>query len=119
MNEEDELITESGGFTENCLRVFELTTVMAIVVCVILVCGYEIFWICTGGTWKDAHSRFQDVLTRMDAHWKLGIVLLIPLFYRTIRDFLERAEQAFGINAPRLPKAINQSPIPQAKEKES
>jgi hypothetical protein len=117
-DEEEQISSESISSFEKWLKALEFTTVVAIVTCALLVCGYEIFWICTGGTWNDAHLRFQDALTRMDTHWKLGIVLLIPLFYRTIRDFLERAEKAFGIDAPRIPKTISLSSAPQSSDKE-
>lgn len=39
----------------------------------------------------------EDALKLLDQHWKGSLVLLIPLFYRPIRKFLEQTEEAFGM----------------------
>ena len=40
-------------------------------------------------------------LRALNENWKVSLLLLIPLFYRTVRTFLERVEKAWGIEAPR------------------
>jgi hypothetical protein len=41
-----------------------------------------------------------DWITKIAANWKAVILLLIPLFYRTVRIFLEQVEEAFGMKRP-------------------
>jgi hypothetical protein len=51
----------------------------------------------------------------LNGNWKIGLLLLIPLFFRTVRTFLERAEKFAGIEAPRAPAAVHPAkpnPIP-------
>jgi hypothetical protein len=43
------------------------------------------------------------VLTGLNVNWKLGFLLLIPLFYRTIGEVLERIEE--GPGGTKFPKA--------------
>jgi hypothetical protein len=48
-------------------------------------------------------------------NWKIGLLLLVPLFYRTVRAFLERVEEFMGMKAPRTPilpstTAVQQNP---------
>lgn len=90
----DEPKKDSLAWADSCFRYLEACTVIGIVVLAASACGYELFWIVTGGAWRDAHARFADALTQVDAHWKIGLALLIPLFYRTIRQFMEEMEEA-------------------------
>lgn len=95
---EKDLLSWADGW----LKRLEVLTVIGIVVCAGLALCYEIFWIVTGGSWVDAHARFRDALTQADTHWKLGFALLIPLFYRTIRKFMEEMEEApLGFKRPK------------------
>jgi len=38
-----------------------------------------------------------DLLIAMSQNWKAFLILLIPLFYQTIRKFLEEVEEAYGM----------------------
>ncbi len=62
-------------------------------------------WVLKGPEYLSRQSRLQAILTMLSENWKIGLVLLIPLFYRTIRGFLERAEKFAGITAPHAPVA--------------
>lgn len=88
---------ESPFWPDGLFKLLEACTVFLIVLLAVAATIYEIIWICTGGTWSDAHTRFQDALTRFDNHWRLGLALLVPLFYRTIRTFLEQVKEFMGM----------------------
>ena len=90
----DEPQKDSLTWAESCFRYLEVCTVIGIVLLAASACVYEIVWIITGGSWLDAHARFRDALAQVDAHWKIGLALLIPLFYRTVRQFMEEMEEA-------------------------
>lgn len=59
------------------------------------------------GAWclimPEANGRQARILALMKGindNWKAALVLLVPLFYRTIRIFLEQAEEAMGVKRP-------------------
>lgn len=109
-------------FFDGSLRIVEFLTVIGIAIVILLVAFSEGYWILWGALGSDRQSRLQSVLSLLNGNWKIGLLLLIPLFYRTIRAFLERAEEFAGIKAPREALAMgrakpNPQPEPQAKEK--
>jgi hypothetical protein len=88
---------ESG--TDKALRFGEACIVLSITFLVLLVVGYGLFWL----VWCDQPTRSVRMvgLTKaLNDNWKVTLILLVPLFYRTIRLFLERVEKAFGMEAP-------------------
>jgi CMP-N-acetylneuraminic acid synthetase len=66
---------------------------------------YETYCVLFGSPPSDRQMRMQNALTMLNGNWKIGLLLLIPLFYRTVRAFLQRAEEFAGIKAPREPVA--------------
>src|SRR5579862_4306304 len=84
-------------WAEGFLKLLEAFTVVLIVLLAFAATIYEIIWIRTGGSWSDTHARFRDALTQVDSHWRLGLALLVPLFYRTIRTFLEQVKEFMGM----------------------
>jgi hypothetical protein len=41
-----------------------------------------------------------DWIASVAANWKAVVLILIPLFYRAVRTFLEQVEEAFGMKRP-------------------
>ncbi len=76
-------------WADACFKWVEACTVIGIVVLALAGILYELFWIVTGGSWADAHGRFRDAVRGVDTHWKLALILAVPLFYRTTRKFLD------------------------------
>lgn len=51
-------------------------------------------------------SQQKDVIGFVSQNWKIVLILMIPLFYQTVRTFLEEVQEAWGIK--RTPKqALN------------
>jgi hypothetical protein len=96
---------------DRCLKFLEFLTVAGLAVVVITIAIYETCWVLWGHLPSDRQTRMQDALTVLNGNWKIGLLLLVPLFYRTIRVFLERVEKFAGMEAPRKPVAIS-SPKP-------
>ncbi len=103
---------------EEWLTHFEVFTVFSILLVAVLSVLHEIWWRVCGGPWPEGHARFGNALGQLDSHWKLALGLLVPLFYRTIRQFLQEAENIFGVNRPKRPKSdqdLKQEELPKGK----
>jgi hypothetical protein len=55
-----------------------------------------------------AHS--MELVKGLNDNWKAALILLVVLFYRTVRMFLEQAEEAFGVKR-RLPGEPREEPF--------
>jgi len=44
-----------------------------------------------------ASQAERDLIVKIGDNWKTVLILLIPLFYRTVRTFLEEVHEAFGM----------------------
>jgi hypothetical protein len=75
------------------LSVVEPLVVLAITV-VIFYIGY---WVVFGPEQNAHQMQFKELIKEVDENWKAGLLLLLLLFYRTVRVFLEQAEEAFGV----------------------
>ncbi len=91
---------------ERCLKALEFITVAGLAIFISSVAIYLGGWVIWGSLPADRHTRTSQALSMLNENWKIGLILLIPLFYRTIRAFLERAEEFAGIKAPRQPVAL-------------
>lgn len=86
-------------FLDRCVSYGEALIVVFLVVAIISTIFAEALWIL----WADAEcrqERFAQVLKTLNENWKVGLVILIPLFFRAIRAFLERLEEIGGMKAP-------------------
>jgi hypothetical protein len=83
-----------------CLAVVEPLVVLAIAI-VILYLGYGAVFQPQGSSMG---ASLKELIEEINDNWKAGILLLIVLFYRTVRTFLEQAEEALGVKRklPRL-----------------
>jgi hypothetical protein len=92
----------SDRFSDKLLRLGEVCVVLSITFVVLLMVTYGLFWL----VWCDQQTRairLAGIAKVLNDNWKVSLLLLIPLFYRTIRVFLERVEEAWGMKAPRRP----------------
>jgi hypothetical protein len=76
-----------------------------------------LYWVVFGAdaqTRLDAvHVRLVEVLKQGHENWKVGLLLLIPLFYRPVRMFLLLVEEAWGVKTgPRTPGKQQTRPNP-------
>lgn len=70
-------------------------------------------WIVCGIWSQDqtAGQRLEVIIAALNDNWKVGLLVLIPLFFRPIRMFLERVEEAWGMKAPKGQRAAKAEPI--------
>ena len=76
-----------------CLAVVEPLVVLAIAT-VILYLGYGAVFQPQGNAMGPS---LKELIEEVNDNWKAGVLLLIVLFYRTVRTFLEQAEEALGV----------------------
>jgi hypothetical protein len=94
------------SFVEGCTLVVITLAIYAAVI-------YTVYWIIYGGRSEDTHARFVIAVAELDERWKVGLLLLLPLFYRPIRKFLLLLEQAWGLKTgPRAPRGTETKPNP-------
>lgn len=87
------------NFLNWLLTVLELLIVLAIV----LVIGYAI----VSFLWGDSQVRVVLLMVAINENWKAALILLIPLFYRPIRIYLEQLDKGpFGMQ--RRPAPVEQ-----------
>ena len=89
---------------DRVLKFLEVVIVLVLAVVILAVTGYEIVWVFRGNQWP-SQVRLEAALKALNENWKVVLLLLVPLFYRTIRGFLERVEEFAGAKAPRIPKS--------------
>jgi uncharacterized membrane protein YfcA len=78
---------------------------------------YSAYWLIWGPEHSSQQARIAQAMKMMHDNWKAGLILIVPLFYRTIRGFLERVEEFAGAKAPRRPKSTlpeKANPIPES-----
>ena len=97
---------------DRVLLCIEVTMVLVLAIAILAGAVYEAIWILCGDP-KGRHLQLEATLKTLNENWKAGLLLLIPLFYRTIRGFLERVEEFAGAKAPRKPKStLEETPNP-------
>jgi hypothetical protein len=94
---------------DRLLECLEVATVVIIALAIAGAIAYESVWIIYCPTLRQA--RLTTALETLNANWKAALILLVPLFYRTIRGFLERVEEFAGAKAPRKSKYIPQEDV--------
>lgn len=92
----------------------EIITVAIIAIGVALLIGYEIFWVAWPASTTPQY-RIEAVLRALNENWKAGLLLLIPLFYRTVRTLLERIRKVPGFEIS-LPTEAEKEPNPPRKQ---
>ncbi|MBV9779308.1 MAG: hypothetical protein JOY62_04975 [Acidobacteriaceae bacterium] len=78
--------------SDNFLKHVELISVSIVALSLWFAAIFSFVWILFG-TGGDQQTRLARVIKGMNVNWKIGLLLLIPLFYRTVREILERMEE--------------------------
>jgi hypothetical protein len=68
-----------------------------IVLVITLLVFYSTCWLVFGNEHDEHRVRLIGLMKDLNDNWKAGLLLLLLLFYRTVRVFLEQAEEAFGV----------------------
>jgi hypothetical protein len=108
-------------FLDRCVSCGEAVIVLSLLLVIVSAIFFETVWILWPGS--DHQTRFNQVLKNLNDNWKVGLVVLIPLFFRAIRAFLERLEEVGGVKAPHKtktsdPKKEQKDETEQKQEKE-
>ena len=74
------------------LSVLEPLIVVALTVVITLATYWLIF-----GPQAQNNQRITGVVKLLNDNWKAGLLLVVLLFYRTVRTFLEQAEELFSV----------------------
>ena len=87
------------GFRPACLwcasfvlGLVELSTVLGIF---LLTC-YITYWIVFGSLISEEHLRMVTLLETLANNWPAALILIVPLFYRPLRKFLEELDEFAG-----------------------
>ncbi len=78
---------------DRTLKACEALLVIFLTVALLGFIVYQITWIITACP----QERIKSTFTMLNENWKVGLLLLVPLFYRTIRMFLERVRKFLGM----------------------
>ena len=104
--------TTKEPIIDRILRIIELAMVLVLVLGIMVVALYELYWVCLGDSASLRHARLAIVIRELNDNWKPGLLILVPLFYRTVRTFLEQVEEAFGMKRSLdLKKGTGDSPV--------
>jgi hypothetical protein len=68
---------------------------------IIWLIGYGVILLFSAS--ESQHAQIVTIIKVLNDNWKAGLILLLVLFYRTIRIFLEQAEQLWGVKKQQLP----------------
>ena len=101
--------------SDSYLRALEVITVSIVVFSIWLTIGFAVLWIAFG-IGDGQRGKLAQVLQGVNLNWKICLLLLIPLFYRTCRDILERI--VTGPLGTKFPKAKQTTDTVEAEEEE-
>ncbi len=94
---EAEVPSSTAPWANRILSTIEVVTVVLLAIAIFFAIFCQVFWIVFGTDVQPLHARLSDVAKSLIENWKAGLLLLIPLFYRSIRSFLERVEEFAGM----------------------
>jgi len=79
-------------------------SIVELVIVLIIACltGFAVYCFLSG---SGQQTRFISLMEAIEKNWKAALILLIPLFYRPVRTFLEQLEKAWGLER-RKPASI-------------
>jgi hypothetical protein len=90
-----DLEAKSDTFAERCegyLESLEVPFVFLILVLIFLFLIGELAWILWSMNGAVRQCRLLEVICMLDSHWKICLVILVPLFFRPVRIFLLKLE---------------------------
>ncbi len=80
-------------YMDRALKACEALIVISLTVVLLGFVVYQIVWIMAGCVQERINSTFK----MLNDYWKVGLLLLVPLFYRTVRMFLEKVRKFLGM----------------------
>lgn len=89
-----------------------LLAVIEPLIVIVSAIGYGGYWLAFGPETDPRHARMLALLTAVDENWKVVVLLAVPLFYRTVRRFLEQVEELWGVKRPRRVAQVERAPNP-------
>jgi len=93
---------------DRALKTCEALIVICLTLALLGFISYQIAWIVKG----PHQERIKSTVAMLNENWKVGLLLLVPLFYRTVRMFLERVRKFLGMET-RDPDEISTEPNPE------
>jgi hypothetical protein len=99
--EEDAILGMPPAF--RYLFYVELIFVGLIAIVSIAAILYSIIWVICG-LWPEVHERLVSDLKQANAAWKVGLLLLVPLFFRPVFKFLIFLREVRGMKSGLEPK---------------
>jgi hypothetical protein len=105
------------GF-DRCLKISEAVVVITITFILVLLVFRQVHWVWIACNAADRQSRIEQSLRMVNDNWKVGLLILIPLFYRTTRMFLQRVRKAGWFEAEPEGEVKTLKTPPLAKEDE-
>ncbi len=96
---------------DRCLKISEATVVFTITTVLVLLVVREASWVWHSCDAAIRQQRIEAALKMLNDNWKIGLLILVPLFYRTIRMFLERVRKPFGMEVQE-PDDVEEKPNP-------
>lgn len=104
---------------DRCLKISEAAVAITITLVLVLLVGREVHWVWIASDPASRQQRIETALKMGNDNWKIGILILVPLFYRTVRMFLERVRKAWWLEAePEGVINVQNPPEPQGNEDE-
>jgi hypothetical protein len=86
--------------SDTFLTVAELSVVLALAVSLTILAILTLIWIVKTGSLQTQQDRLTTILKTLSDNWKAVLILLVPLFYRTIRKFIARIKKGpWGMEA--------------------
>jgi hypothetical protein len=76
--------------SDTYLTVAELFVVLALAISITVLAILTLIWIVKTPCLQVQQDRLITVLKTLSDNWKAVLILLVPLFYRTIRKFIAR-----------------------------
>jgi hypothetical protein len=101
---------------DRCLKISEACVVLTITALLILLVIRQVHWVSIACDGAISQQRIEASLKMVNDNWKVGILILIPLFYRTTRMFLERVRKVWWLEAE--PEAVVKTQNPPEPEDE-
>ncbi len=82
--------------SDKYLTLAELCLVLTLTIAIAIVAILSLIWIVGVCSLQIQQQRLALLLKTLSDNWKASLILLVPLFYRTIRKFIARVTKLPG-----------------------
>lgn len=86
-------------YLDESMAFVETGAVVAIALGAAFVAAYLFLWVVWPGLLGTSQHRLARIGRFLNANWRATLLLVVPLFYRTIRQFMERVVKFAGMEA--------------------